>query len=312
MHNYYFNPSDYLAHTHHLTITEDCCYRRLIDFYYLHSKPIQNELNLIAKQIRFGRKVKTIETVLLQFFCLEDDNCWHHKRIDQDIEKYKEKADTNRENGMKGGRPKKPNGFLDENLNQEPRTSNQEPVIKTLSQDTEIEGDNNEPDPPSPPPEKPKKSKFKFNERDRLCAENMYARIKAVMPHTKEPNFDSWANDIRMIREIDKHELPVIWKVFYWANTDHFWCTNILSPKTLRKQFAKIHAKAINGHGTDQTKAEKSTAKNNQAVQEFLAKHGSQHHDHDSGNHSHSQPSLEYGLPKTDDSGNAGNLAIDF
>ena len=39
--NYYpFHIGDYASHTRHLTLMEDLAYRRLLDLYYLHERPL--------------------------------------------------------------------------------------------------------------------------------------------------------------------------------------------------------------------------------------------------------------------------------
>jgi hypothetical protein len=61
--------------------------------------------------------------------------------------------------------------------------------------------------------------------------------IRTLNPKHREPNFKSWANDIRLMRECDRRTDEEIRALFEWANQDHFWRTNILSPAKLRKQW---------------------------------------------------------------------------
>jgi hypothetical protein len=84
----------------------------------------------------------------------------------------------------------------------------------------------------------------KFTPEDLTLAESMFESIKSVVPKSKPPNFKSWANDIRLMRERDNHTFAEITRVFEWANKDPFWQQNILSPGKLRKQFASLHAKS--------------------------------------------------------------------
>ena len=56
----------------------------------------------------------------------------------------------------------------------------------------------------------------------------------------REPNFNAWANDIRLMRERDGRTDAEIRALFEWSNSHHFWKTNILSPSTLRKQWDKL------------------------------------------------------------------------
>lgn len=89
-----------------------------------------------------------------------------------------------------------------------------------------------------------KRSKFKYSDEDMRFAKEMFKRILTVTPSAKEPSFKSWANTIRLMRESDNRDHTTMWKVFSWANKDSFWCSNILSPTKLRKQFDKLQVKA--------------------------------------------------------------------
>lgn len=89
-----------------------------------------------------------------------------------------------------------------------------------------------------------KRSKFKYSDEDMRFAKEMFNRILVVAPSAREPSFRSWANTIRLMRESDNRDYTTMWKVFSWANKDSFWCSNILSPTKLRKQFDKLQVKA--------------------------------------------------------------------
>lgn len=118
--------------------------------------------------------------------------------------------------------------------------------------DCHLEGDKLSHDPNSNPNNypnnslvqaKPKRSKFKYSDDDFRFAEEMFIRIQVVIPTAKKPNFENWANTIRLMRESDNRDHKTMWAVFTWANKDSFWCSNILSPDKLRKQFDKLQVK---------------------------------------------------------------------
>jgi uncharacterized protein YdaU (DUF1376 family) len=52
MHYYQFNIGDYQSHTNHLDPLEDLAYRRMLDWCYLHEKPLPLDANEIARIIR--------------------------------------------------------------------------------------------------------------------------------------------------------------------------------------------------------------------------------------------------------------------
>lgn len=84
------------------------------------------------------------------------------------------------------------------------------------------------------------KRKLIFESRDLDCARWMFGLIQNLNPMQKEPSFEAWAHEIRLIREVDKRSYQDIATVFTWANKDGFWCSNILSPKALRRQFDRL------------------------------------------------------------------------
>jgi len=88
MHYYQFNIGDYQSHTKHLSPTEDICYRRLLDFYYLHESPIQNDLIKITRLLCLNKEyMSDVESVLSEFFSLTDDG-WINHRANKEIEQY--------------------------------------------------------------------------------------------------------------------------------------------------------------------------------------------------------------------------------
>jgi len=77
---------------------------------------------------------------------------------------------------------------------------------------------------------------------DLLAAQWIFSRVKVITPTAKQPNWPAWANDIRLMRaalEATHHE---ICETFKWANADHFWQTNILSPAKLRAKWDTLRA----------------------------------------------------------------------
>lgn len=89
----------------------------------------------------------------------------------------------------------------------------------------------------------PDKKKFKYNKPHFIFAQAMFEKIKVVAPAMKSVNLERWANDIRLLCEVDEVNIHEAWKVFKWANSDSFWQTNILSAGKFRKQFAQLSAK---------------------------------------------------------------------
>ena len=105
MHYYQFNISVWSLHTSHLTIEEECIYRRLLDYYYDTELPIPEETKTVIRRLRLINYEDIVRHILLEFFHLEPDG-WHNNRADIEIADYQSKAEKARLNGKKGGRPK--------------------------------------------------------------------------------------------------------------------------------------------------------------------------------------------------------------
>lgn len=113
--NYYrHHIGDYLRDTAHLSLVEDALYRRLLDLYYMRERPLINDVPAICRLIRAQGDDCTVKAILTEFFVLCDDG-WHQKRADFEIAEANEAADRARENGKRGGRPKKTNPVPVEN-----------------------------------------------------------------------------------------------------------------------------------------------------------------------------------------------------
>lgn len=85
---------------------------------------------------------------------------------------------------------------------------------------------------------------------DLLCAQWISKRVKELYENAsesdedveppKEPCWALWANDVRLMRTIDGRTHRQICRLFDRANKHPFWCKNILSPSSLRKQWDQL------------------------------------------------------------------------
>lgn len=80
---------------------------------------------------------------------------------------------------------------------------------------------------------------------DLRAAQWIYGKVQEVAPAAAEPNWASWANDIRLTRNALNVTHREICEVFAWANADHFWDTNILSPAKLRQKWPRLTAEMV-------------------------------------------------------------------
>jgi len=91
MHYYQFNIGDYQSHTAHLDPLEDLAYRRMLDWCYLHERPLPDDIDQISKLIRMRPHSDCITSVLREFFVCTTDGWWK-ERITKEIEKTGEKS----------------------------------------------------------------------------------------------------------------------------------------------------------------------------------------------------------------------------
>ena len=106
MYYYKFNIADWHLATSHLSLEEEAIYCRLINYYYDTEQAIPEETQSVIRRLRLGSYSEIVGIILKEFFTLESDG-WHHKRCDDEISQYHDKAEVNQINGKKGGRPKK-------------------------------------------------------------------------------------------------------------------------------------------------------------------------------------------------------------
>lgn len=107
--NYYdFHIGDYTSRTAHLEPMEDLAYRRMLDLYYMREEPLPHEVDRVAKLVRLRGHEDVIESVLEEFFQLDQERGWVHGKCEDVIAKARTAAERARQNGTKGGRPRKP------------------------------------------------------------------------------------------------------------------------------------------------------------------------------------------------------------
>ncbi|NIB43778.1 hypothetical protein HBA55_29520 [Pseudomaricurvus alkylphenolicus] len=123
--------------------------------------------------------------------------------------------------------------------------------------------------------DEPTSKKFRFTDDDLVAAQYIWKLVHRLNDEHKEPNLESWANTVRLMRERDKRTHRQICEVFAWANRDHFWQTNVLSPSKLREKFDALSTKMKQGaaHATHQQPRKQSAVdENSAAADEFIAR----------------------------------------
>jgi len=138
MHYYQFHIGDYKSHTSHLSVIEDIAYRRLLDFYYLHEKPIKQ--HNIARQIGMREYEQEVLSILDEFFLSTTDG-FVSPRANKEIEHYHSKI----EQASKAGKASAERRFNARSTDVQP-TNNQEPITINHKPDISISPPSGEPE----------------------------------------------------------------------------------------------------------------------------------------------------------------------
>ena len=92
MHYYQFNIGDYNSHAARLSPIQDLAYRRMLDEYYLHERPLNGCSTSVARDIGLCGYEEDVEYVLSRFFKKDGDN-WVQNRIEREILTYRDKLE---------------------------------------------------------------------------------------------------------------------------------------------------------------------------------------------------------------------------
>lgn len=221
--------------------------KRSDGYFWKSYEDIANELcedEITVEQVRYA--VKKLKTLLCDCFFVEvrraNGITTNHYRFDQLIFlkklqnlKQRKSPDTvngkipNRENSRSGmGKfPDTVNGKIPVPVTDTNHILTTDP-ISTSGKDF--------------PPAKTGK-KFVYTDDDLRAANWIFGLIKNLSPNVKTPTFESWANEIRLMRERDGRTLKDICELFKWANQNEFWASNILSPAKLREKWDQLEIK---------------------------------------------------------------------
>ena len=141
MHYYQFNIKDYKAHTDHLSLMEDLAFRRMLDWVYLHEKPLPINPTEIAKRVLMPTHCESIEFILSEFFELIEDGYVNRTATDN-IDSFKAKSEK-ASKSAKVRWDKKPDAndmrtHTEGNANNKPLTINNKPLTTNQLKDKDL------------------------------------------------------------------------------------------------------------------------------------------------------------------------------
>ena len=246
MHYYKFNIADWALHTAHLTLVEEAIYFRLINHYYDTEQPISLETQPVIRRLRMGTESDIAESILSEFF-VKTEKGFIHNRCEALLKEYRKTTKKNRANGALGGRPKKgkassetqdkPSG-LDVGTQEEPKHNPNQELLTTNHK-------------PLTTTKKTTPTKSKYEDCDLEFAKQAFEEILKVSPDYKKPNLETWAKDVRLMREVDGKELNEMATVWMWIRQDRFWSTNVLSISKFREKYDQLKMKMNEGNSNE-------------------------------------------------------------
>jgi uncharacterized protein YdaU (DUF1376 family) len=122
MHYYQFNIADYQTHTRHLSLIQDICYRRMLDWVYLHEKPLPSEPKEVARILLLNECLTDVEQVLNEYFTLVEHG-WVNVRALSEIQVYNDKLHKASLAGKASGVARKNN--IKQSVNKDKQTLNE-------------------------------------------------------------------------------------------------------------------------------------------------------------------------------------------
>ena len=140
MHYFSFHISDYMSHTAHLTPIEDIAYIRCMMIYYLHEKPLLEDIGEVAREIRMPDNLPEVTYVLNKYFTHDVGKGWTLARADEEIQKYKNKLAASSRGGKSAAlvnRKSTASGLLPTNTHK-PLTNNPKPIKDTLKRPNNV------------------------------------------------------------------------------------------------------------------------------------------------------------------------------
>lgn len=237
MHYYKKHIPDFNSATRHLSRIERSIYSDLIEYYYDKEEPLPLDLKLLCRKIvAVSEEEKQAVLDILAEFFLETEFGYFNERCQQEVDEYqasiKNKSKAGRASAKARIEKRKEKDITAQGSHT--KASKGDTPVKQLSNDCSTSVDNHK---PLTNNQEPDNTPQKFEEGDMALAKYIFDKLKEMNPKQREPNFNVWAMDISKMRRIDNREWTEITEVFDWAHDDEFWCTNILSPAKLRKQF---------------------------------------------------------------------------
>ena len=232
-----FYPADYLSDMNTIAFTaeQDGHYIRLLCICWLEGE-IPFDMDKIRSLLKGSSTIsdETLNPVLQCFKLNEKKNVIFHPRLLKEKKKQSDWAKKCSAGGKASGRTRR-------GLNGAKGSSS---VVELISNTMSSSSSSSSSSSLNLKSTQVKKSKYSFTEWDMNLSHTLFEECKKIVPTTKEPDFENWANEFRLMREIEKWHKDDILAILGWMyNEDEFWRGQVRSPQKLRKHYDAMYAK---------------------------------------------------------------------
>lgn len=167
----------------------------------------------------------------------------HQFKSDSSADRVRKHREKKADKALKTGDETQPESYSNDDVTLQERFSN---ALDTDT-DTDTEEEKESIDAEAPRPSRSKKRKLAFSDVDMALAIKMDTNIKAITGSTKKTDIEKWANDFRIMRQIDGRSPEKMDNFLNLLATGdetmwEFWRGNILSPSSMRKNYDKVSA----------------------------------------------------------------------
>ena len=233
-----FYPADYLSDSNTIAFTaeQDGHYLRLLCLCWLEGSIPADPRPLL----KGGATItdECLKPILRCFKANSREMIFTHPRLDKERKKQFEW----RKKSSAGG---KASALIKRELNNGNGASRVvEPKVNTSSSSSSSSSSSNLKSKQEKKTPVKKKSKYSFTKWDMDLSLVLFKECKNIVPSTKDPDFESWANEFRLMREVEKWNKDDIYTILCWMyQEDDFWKGQVRSPQKLRKHYETMYAK---------------------------------------------------------------------
>lgn len=158
----------------------------------------------------------------------------------------------------------------DYQVNDQQVSINRPSTVHQLSTNKNEKNDKNEKNKDIPP-----KSQKRIYETDSIhyqLASELFEKIKTNNPEARQPNLQTWSDDIRKMIEIDGRKPEQVSNMINWCQSHDFWSGVILSAKKIRDKYDQMRTQALNDSKPTNKKSYNNSSIRKETLPEWAGK----------------------------------------